>query len=60
MLGNAGRQTGEKELWVTEDKNRKNFKDSGVVSVDTAKKAFSATEETASGQSSENPSWLLP
>lgn len=37
MLRSAGRDTGEKELWVTDDKRGKNFKDSGVVRVDAAK-----------------------
>lgn len=50
MLSSAGRDTGEKELWVTEDKRGKNFKDSGVVRVDAAKKAFRGTKETSSGQ----------
>lgn len=52
MLSKAGRETGQKELWVTEDKNGKNFKDSEVVTVDAAKKAFRGTAQTSSGWSS--------
>jgi len=52
MLSKAGRETGDKQLWVREDKKGKNFKDSEVVSVDAAKKAFRGTAPTSSGWSS--------
>ena len=49
MLSNAGKEPGDKELWVTGAKKGKSFKENGVVKVNAAKKFSQRPEEVSNG-----------
>lgn len=51
MLSNAGREPGDKELWVIRDKKKKkNFKENRVFSFNDAKKFSWSTEKVTHGR----------